>query len=63
MENGRIILFKNETNNRASNDERKELDRAITLEALGEIEQNEAQAHRNSTVLFNSSWHKGIIGI
>ena len=46
----------------AQNNERKDLDRAITQEALAEIEHRNWQ-ERKSTVLFNAEWHKGVIGI
>lgn len=45
------------------NEERKDLDRTITQEALSMIENNEELKNRKSTVLFNNGWHKGVIGI
>ena len=45
------------------NEERKDLDRTITQEALKMIEQSEEMKNRKSTVLFNPGWHKGVIGI
>jgi single-stranded-DNA-specific exonuclease len=44
------------------NQERKELDRSITKEALAQIEQD-IPAEAYSTVVFDQSWHKGVIGI
>jgi len=44
------------------NTERKELDRQITKEALQQIEENNEQ-DRFTTVVFDESWHKGVIGI
>ncbi len=44
------------------NAERKDLDRAITLEALEMIEKSDLK-DRNSTVLFKEGWSKGVIGI
>lgn len=45
------------------NDERKNLDVRITQEALTTILQDPHFTKRKSTVLFNSGWHKGVIGI
>ena len=44
------------------NSDRKDLDKQITQEALLQIEKNEEQ-NRFTTVVFNSNWHKGVIGI
>lgn len=44
------------------NDERKELDALIAREALLQIENNGEQ-NRFSTVVYDASWHKGVIGI
>ena len=44
------------------NEERKNLDKQITEEALAEIEK-EQYKNRKSTVLYNENWHKGVIGI
>lgn len=45
------------------NSERKNLDRQITDEALAIIEADEVLKARKTTVVFNSDWHKGVIGI
>lgn len=45
------------------NSERKNLDRQITEEALAIIEADEVLKARKTTVVFNSDWHKGVIGI
>ncbi len=45
------------------NQERKDLDRTITQEALDMIDSSEELKSRKSTVLFNPNWHKGVIGI
>ncbi len=45
------------------NEERKDLDRTITQEALDMIEKSEELKKRKSTVLFSPGWHKGVIGI
>lgn len=44
------------------NSDRKELDRAITQEALLQIESNNEQ-EKYTTVVFDENWHKGVIGI
>jgi len=43
--------------------ERRELDKEITSNALGIIEENEVFKSRKSTVVFNEKWHKGVVGI
>jgi single-stranded-DNA-specific exonuclease len=45
------------------NDERKNLDLKITQEAFDTILQDPYFNKKKSTVLFNSGWHKGVIGI
>ena len=45
------------------NTERKSFDQNITLEALAIIEQDEILVNRKTTVVFNESWNKGVIGI
>jgi single-stranded-DNA-specific exonuclease len=45
------------------NTERKGHDVQITDEALGLIDNDEVLIGRNSTVVFNENWHKGVIGI
>ncbi|MBN2174007.1 MAG: single-stranded-DNA-specific exonuclease RecJ [Bacteroidales bacterium] len=45
------------------NNERKDLDAQTTQEALEMISQNEVLKNAKSTVVFNPSWHKGVIGI
>jgi single-stranded-DNA-specific exonuclease len=42
---------------------RKELDQSITEQALALIAQDKKFIERKSTVVFNSKWHKGVIGI
>ncbi|PRX51550.1 single-stranded-DNA-specific exonuclease RecJ [Salegentibacter salegens] len=44
------------------NAERKTTDKAITIEALGQIEELQEQ-ERYSTVVYHEGWHKGVIGI
>ena len=43
--------------------ERRELDKEITSNALAIIEENKVFKARKSTVVFNESWHKGVVGI
>ncbi len=45
------------------NGERKEIDKDITAEALRMIEEDASFLERKSTVLSNSKWHKGVVGI
>ncbi|MCQ2227807.1 MAG: single-stranded-DNA-specific exonuclease RecJ [Bacteroidales bacterium] len=47
----------------AFNDARKDLDRAITKEALKMLKERPDIAEGNATILFNPLWHKGVIGI
>jgi len=44
------------------NADRKELDKAITQEALSQIVQNQEETAA-TTVVFQENWHKGVIGI
>lgn len=44
------------------NNERKELDKRITAEALEQID-NLKENNRATTVVYNENWHKGVIGI
>ncbi len=46
-----------------NNDVRREFDTSITEEAIQMIENDELLRQAKSTVLFKSSWHKGVIGI
>ncbi len=45
------------------NMDRREADSTITEEALAMIEENPAMIDRKTTVLFQSHWHKGVVGI
>lgn len=42
---------------------RKDLDLGTTQEAVNILEQDQNNPQRRTTVLFNQSWHKGVIGI
>ncbi len=45
------------------NNDRKNIDRTITHEALRELGNNLDLRNKKSTVLFNKDWHKGVVGI
>lgn len=45
------------------NTDRREADSTITEEALAMIEENPDMQHRKSTVVYQSHWHKGVVGI
>lgn len=45
-----------------NNNDRKELDKTITVEALQQIEDNNEQQNY-TTVVYAETWHKGVIGI
>ncbi len=47
----------------ADNTDRKEADKNITEEALAVIESNTEWTARKSTVVYQSHWHKGVVGI
>jgi single-stranded-DNA-specific exonuclease len=47
----------------ADNTTRKEIDREITLEASSMINLSKEMLEKQSAVLFNPHWHKGVIGI
>ncbi|MBL7696921.1 MAG: single-stranded-DNA-specific exonuclease RecJ [Chitinophagaceae bacterium] len=47
----------------SDNTDRREADRTITEEALKLINDNEGWASRKSTVVYQSHWHKGVVGI
>ncbi len=67
-----VQLFVENTENMANefshqieeyNNKRKSLDEIVTNEAITMIERDLKIKNRHSTVLFNSAWHKGIVGI
>ncbi|NDW09719.1 single-stranded-DNA-specific exonuclease RecJ [Dysgonomonas sp. 520] len=45
------------------NEDRRELDKRITDEAIAYIEEHVDIEHENSIVIYNEDWHKGVIGI
>lgn len=46
-----------------NNNERKEIDREITQEALEMVENGACLASKNTTIVYNPSWNKGVVGI
>jgi len=74
MESGRIavelltasdvreaIRIGNEINEH--NNERKNIDRRITQEALEMVESGRCLSSGKATIVYNSQWHKGVVGI
>ncbi|MFW6227679.1 MAG: single-stranded-DNA-specific exonuclease RecJ, partial [Bacteroidota bacterium] len=47
----------------AFNKQRRNIDHTITEQALESIASDPVMRNRRSTVLFNPSWHKGVVGI
>ncbi len=47
----------------SDNTDRKEADSNITEEALAMINENESWKYNKSTLVFQSHWHKGVVGI
>ena len=45
------------------NNERKSIDREITREALEMVQSGNRLSARNATIVYNPSWHKGVVGI
>lgn len=46
-----------------SNNERKNIDRETTKEALDMVEQGRCLAKENATIVYNPDWNKGVVGI
>src|SRR6202008_4883139 len=46
-----------------TNTNRKDLDQAITAEAIEMIETDESLVKKKSTVIYGETWHKGVVGI
>tara|TARA_R110002050_G_scaffold290260_1_gene443783 strand:+ start:113162 stop:114925 length:1764 start_codon:yes stop_codon:yes gene_type:complete len=57
----KIKDFATEINN--NNTERKEEDKRITEEAISMLESDSSLKEKNSTVLYQENWHKGVVGI
>lgn len=45
------------------NDERKNIDKEITKEAVSMVQKEKDHLSRKATVVFNPQWHKGVVGI
>ena len=45
------------------NNERKNIDREITREALEMVQNQTCLCHGNVTIVYNPQWHKGVVGI
>ncbi|MBR5035434.1 MAG: single-stranded-DNA-specific exonuclease RecJ [Bacteroidales bacterium] len=45
------------------NNERKSIDREITFEAINMVRNNSDFDNKKSTIVYNPSWHKGVVGI
>ena len=45
------------------NNERKNIDREITQEALEMVQSGSCLSSGNATIVYNPSWHKGVVGI
>lgn len=46
-----------------NNNERKNIDREITLEAIEMVQNGDCLAHQNATIVYNPKWNKGVVGI
>ncbi len=47
----------------ANNNERKNIDREITQEALEMVQNGKCLAYENATIVYNPKWSKGVVGI
>ncbi len=45
------------------NDERKTIDRAMTIEALDQIEKDPSHEKQVTNLVYDPDWHKGVVGI
>ena len=46
-----------------NNNERKNIDREITLEAIEMVQEGNCLTSRNATIVYNPKWNKGVVGI
>lgn len=46
-----------------NNNERKNIDREITLEAIEMVQEGNCLSHENATIVYNPKWNKGVVGI
>ena len=58
---GKAMIVGEKINN--NNNERKNIDREITAEALGMVQKGKALAHEHVTIVYNPEWNKGVVGI
>ena len=74
MESGRIAVelltasdaetaFRTGTEINEHNNERKNIDRRITQEALDMVRNGSCLSSGNATIVYNPQWHKGVVGI
>ena len=60
-ETGKAMIVGEKINN--NNNERKNVDREITAEALEMVESGKCLARENVTIVYNPKWNKGVVGI
>ena len=60
-ESGQAMITAERINN--NNNERKNIDREITADALEMVESGKALASENATIVFSPDWNKGVVGI
>ena len=60
-ETGKAMIVGEKINN--NNNERKNVDREITAEALEMVESGRCLARENVTIVYNPKWNKGVVGI
>ncbi|MDR0422693.1 MAG: single-stranded-DNA-specific exonuclease RecJ [Proteiniphilum sp.] len=63
IENNMTVAREKGKNIDKYNEDRRELDKRITDEAFAYIESNMDIAARKSIVIYNETWHKGVVGI
>ncbi|MBR4823101.1 MAG: single-stranded-DNA-specific exonuclease RecJ, partial [Bacteroidales bacterium] len=60
-ETGKAMIVGEKINN--NNNDRKNVDREITAEALEMVESGKCLARENVTIVYNPNWNKGVVGI
>ncbi|MBQ9311057.1 MAG: single-stranded-DNA-specific exonuclease RecJ [Bacteroidales bacterium] len=60
-ESGKAMLVGEKINN--NNNERKNVDREITAEALEMVQKGRSLAREHVTIVYNPNWNKGVVGI
>ena len=60
-EQGQAMIIAQRINE--NNNNRKNIDREITAEALDMVENGAALASENATIVYNPKWNKGVVGI